>query len=459
MDINSLTITQTSQLLDAGQISPLELLQAYLQRIEKIEPLINCFITQSPENALTQAKKCKQAPKLLNPLCGIPVAIKDLFYTKDIRTTMGSRFYTEYLPEENARVIELLYGTGIVCVGKTNMHEIALGITNINPHYGVCRNPWDTERITGGSSGGSAAALAAGLCLAALGSDTGGSIRIPASLCGVVGLKPTYGRVSLTGVYPLSWSLDHAGPMARCVEDIAALLQIMAGYDAQDPVSVNIPVENYSSKIKQGVRNCRIALASDAHFSNAEEDVLNAVRDAARVFEQLGATVEEVDFPGGHEAATMNGLIVTNEASVVHARHMREHPDWFGEDVYERLQKGAAYTAQEYIQAKRAQATLRRQFEQFFSNYDILLTATTPITAPLIDQLDNVKQAPVLTRFTAPFNLTGLPALSLPCGFSVQGLPIGLQIVSQPWAETTIFRAAYAYQQATPWHLKHPDLD
>ncbi len=331
-------------------------------------------------------------------------------------------------------------------------------MTNDNPHFGACRNPWDLERIPGGSSGGCAAALAARLCLGALGSDTGGSIRIPASLCGVVGLKPTRGRVSLRGVIPLSWNLDHAGPMARSARDAAILLQAIAGYDAEDPYSVNHPGEEYLMTLKKGVSGWRVALASDAFFAEADAEVLAAVQDAASVFVQLGAHVEEVPFPGAREAAQANGLMVTSDAAAFHRERLQNRPQDFGPDVLQRLQTGAAYTSTEYILARHAQTLLRHQFERFFAEYDILLTPTTPIAAPLRAGEDAVERARQLTRFTAPFNLTGLPALSLPCGFTREGLPIGLQIVSRSWAETQVLQAAYAYEQVTGWNVRKPLL-
>lgn len=456
MDITNLTITQLAQLLYSKQISPLELVQAQLSRIEALNPKLNCYITLCPENAIAQAKMCVQAGKMPAALCGTTLAIKDLFETKGIRTTMGSRFYAEYIPKQNAHIVGKLFDAGMICIGKTNMHEIALGITNINPHYGVCRNPWNIECITGGSSGGSAAALAADLCMGALGSDTGGSIRIPSALCGVVGLKPTYGRLSLRGVLPLSWTSDHAGLMARCVEDVALMLEATAGYDAHDPASQNMPVDHYSKKIKYGVKQWRIALVNDSYFSDADDEVWNAVKEAAAVFEQLGAEIKEAPFPGGQEAASANGLIITSEAAVIHDEHMKTHPEWFGEDVLRRLQKGESYSTQEYILARHTQSQIRHQFEHFFDDFDVLLIPTTPITAPPILNLDSVSLAPILTRFTAPFNLTGLPAISLPCGFTPSGMPIGLQIITRPWGEATLLRAAFAYQQATPWHLKQP---
>jgi len=356
-------------------------------------------------------------------------------------------------------VVEKIYQAGAVNLGKLNMHEIALGLTNVNPHYGACRNPWDLDRVPGGSSGGSAAALAAGLCLASLGSDTGGSIRVPSALCGVVGLKPTYGRVSLRGVFPLSWNLDHAGPMARSVRNVAVLLQVIAGYDPADPVSVNAPVDDYQEGLEKGVAGWNIALADDQYVeANTAPEVLEAVRLAARVFEDQGARVSKITLPGFLEAAKANGLMVVSDAAAVHRERMAQQPEKFGADIRQRLETGKAYSSTEYILARQAQVELRRAFERIFNDYDILLTPATPMPAPPIQGQDALEQARLLTRFTAPFNLTGLPAISVPCGFTHQGLPIGLQIVAAPWAEAAILQAAHAFEQGTDWHRRRPVL-
>jgi len=461
MKLTSLTISESASLLARREISPLELTQAHLARIAQIEPRLNCFITLTPESALARAGQAEaelQHGDLRGALHGIPLALKDLYETRGVRTTAGSKFFADYVPDTNATSVERLEAAGVVLLGKLNMHEIALGVTNNNPHFGACRNPWRLNLTPGGSSGGSAAALAAQLCLGSLGSDTGGSIRIPAALCGVVGLKPTFGRVSLRGVIPLSWNLDHPGPMARRVKDVALLLQAVAGYDPADPVSVEVPVPDTLAELEAGVRGWRVALASDAFFTRADPEVLAAVRAAAQVFSDLGAQVREVEFPGGREAAQANGLMVTSDAAAFHGERLASHPEDFGEDVRQRLQSGAAYTSSEYVLARRTQVTLRRQFELFFDDFDILLTPTTPIAAPPLEGPDAVEQARTLTRFTAPFNLTGLPALSLPCGFSAEGLPLGLQIVARPWAEAAVLRAGQAYEGATEWHARRPDL-
>lgn len=451
-DLVCLSIASAAELLAAGEISPVELAQAHLARIQQLDPELNCFITLTPELALQQARQAERelrAGTCRGPLHGIPLALKDLFETAGVRTTAGSVFLADHVPEQDALTVRRLLDSGAVLLGKLNMHEIALGVTNENPHFGATCNPWDLRCIPGGSSGGSAAALAAGLCLGALGTDTGGSIRIPASLCGVVGLKPTRGRVSLRGVIPLSWNLDHAGPMARNVRDAALLLGVIAGYDPQDPWSVDQPVEDYLAGLEQGVAGWRVALATDEYFSDpvaVDEQVWQAVCRAARAFEQLGAGVEEVAFPGARQAAQANGLMTTSDGAAFHRQRLQASPTGFGADVLARLELGAAYTSTEYSLARQAQAVLRRQFCQFFSQYDLLLTPATPIPAPRRGSAGAVERARTLTRFTAPFNLTGLPALALPCGLTNEGLPVGLQIIAPPWAEGRLLRAGRAFE-------------
>ena len=452
MELTSLKLHEAAELLKTRQISPLELTRAHLDRISRLDQHLNCFITLTPELALQQARQAEfdiQHGDYRGALHGIPLGLKDLYETQGIRTTAGSTFFAEYIPEADAALVQKLKEAGCVLLGKLNMHEIALGVTNENPHYGDCCNPWDVTRIPGGSSGGNAAALAAGLCMGALGSDTGGSIRIPASLCGVVGLKPTYGRVSLRGVIPLSWNLDHAGPMARCVQDVAILLQVIAGYDTQDAWSVDMPVEDYLSLPGNGMRGWRIALANNDYFTDKEivdGEVQAAVNKAAQVFENLGGRVEQVSFPNAREAAMANGLIAPSDAAAFHHQRLADNPAGFGQDVLKRLQNGAACTSTEYSLARRMQTILRCQFNEFFSEYDLLITPTTPITAPLRNPAQAVERPRLLTRFTAPFNLTGSPALSVPCGWSSDILPIGMQIVGKPWADAKVLLAGRLYE-------------
>jgi aspartyl-tRNA(Asn)/glutamyl-tRNA(Gln) amidotransferase subunit A len=460
MELTSLNITEASALIASKEISPRELVQAHLDRIETLNPHLNAYLTVTAETAMQEARLAEAAILRGEPgsmLRGIPLALKDLCETKGVCTTAGSLFFTGYLPAADALVVERLRQAGAVLLGKLNMHEIALGVTSENPHFGRVKNPWQPDCISGGSSGGSAAALAAGMCMGSLGSDTGGSIRIPASLCGIVGLKPTYGRVSLRGVIPLSWNLDHAGPMARNVRDVALLLQAIAGYDPLDPASFNTPVDDYLDRLGDGVRNWKIGLASGEYFSEGEPDVLEAAQVAGRLFESLGVKVREVDLPEARQAAANNVLLVQSDAAAFHQERLKAQPELFGSDVLKRLQTGAAFTSTEYALARRAQAELRRRFESLFQEIDILLTPTTPITAPAAGA-DAIERARLLTRYTAPFNLTGLPAVSIPCGFSKEGLPIGLQLVAAPWAEARLLCAAYAFEQAAGWYKKQPNL-
>ncbi|MFZ0534640.1 MAG: amidase [Anaerolineales bacterium] len=464
MELTSLNIHEAAELLKHKEISPVELTQAHLERIQLLDQRLNSFITVTPELAIEQARQAEMEiaqGSYKGALHGIPLALKDLYETQGIRTTGGSTFFADYFPEADAAVVQRLKEAGAVLLGKLNMHEIALGVTNENPHYGDCCNPWDLTRITGGSSGGNAAALAAGLCMGAMGSDTGGSIRIPSSLCGVVGLKPTYGRVSLRGVIPLSWNLDHAGPMARSVRDIAILLQTIAGYDPQDAWSVDMPVENYLTIHEDGVRGWRIAIASDGYFTDTEVvdgEVQSAVIQVAKVFESLGAQVEQVPFPNAREAAMVNGLMTPSDAAAFHHQRLAENPQGFGQDVLKRLQTGAAYTSTEYSLARRMQTILRCQFKEFFNEFDLLLTPTTPITAPVRGSADPFDRPRILTRFTAPYNLTGLPALSIPCGWSSEKMPIGLQIVGKPWAERKVILAGELYEQRRGFQISVASL-
>ena len=456
MDIDpaALTIASALDLLRAGKISATSLAQACLDRIERLNPRNHAFITVTPDLALAQAAQAdallSRKPSNLDQLLllGIPLVLKDLFNLAGVCTTAGSKFFGDRIPTEDAEAVLKLKLAGACLLGKTNTHEIALGVTGVNPHFGTVPNPWSSTHISGGSSSGSAAAVATGMCLAALGTDTGGSIRIPASLCGVVGLKPTYGRISLRGVMPLSWNLDHVGFLTRSVQDAALLLRVLAGYDPHDPASVNVAVDDYLVHLEDGVKDWRVALAVGEYVAASDPVVLAALTDAAGVFKGLGAQVEKVDMDELANLARANVQMTQADAAAVHRQRLAEHPDWFGVDVRQRLQTGAALTGVEYSLARREQAEGRCRCERFFEKYDLLLLPTTPIPAPLIEGTQAIQAARQLTRFTAPFNLTGLPALSIPCGF-VAGLPLGLQLVSRHWGEAKLLQAGQAFEMAT----------
>lgn len=441
-------------LIKSKEVNASDLASACYRLIEKLNPILNAFITVIPP------EKSDIPSNGSMPLFGIPIAVKDLYDTKGIRTTGGSKFFADNIPNEDAYTVKKIKKSGGLINGKTNTHEIALGVTNNNPHFGACKNPWDIKRISGGSSGGSAVAVATGMSLAALGTDTGGSIRIPASLCGVVGLKPTYGRVSLRGILPLSWNLDHAGPITRKVEDAALLLQVMGGYDEEDPTSVKTLPGDYISHLKDKMKDRKVGLAVGKFIEEVTDpEVLKAIYTASEVLKEQGAIIEEVNVDFLREAALANGLMTQADGAAFHRERMKEHLDWFGEDVRQRLQTGAGFTSSEYALARRTQVEVKRRSEILFDEIDVLLLPTTPITAPILEGENAIERAKLLTRFTAPFNLTGLPALSVPCGFTKENLPIGLQIVSRAWNEAGVLRAGFNFQQATEWHTMKPQIN
>jgi len=435
------TLTQQLSLLRSGKTSLAEVLDETYRRIEEENPRLNAFITVAPRSEIQPAKD--------SPLCGLPIAVKDLYDVAGMPATSGAKFFANYIPNQDAAIISKLKDAGAYIIGKTNTHEVALGVTTNNPHYGACRNPWDITRTPGGSSGGSAAAVAAGMAAAALGTDTGGSIRIPASLCGVVGFKPTYGRVSLRGILPLSWNLDHAGPLARSVEDAALLLNLISGYDEADPASQPCAGEDFSARLKESIHGKKIALATGRFIEEATDaDVAESIRAASRVFAAQGATVTEINADFLREAALANSLMTQADGAAFHRERMKEHLDWFGADVRQRLQTGANFTSSEYALARRTQSEMKRRMEILFQTYDALILPSTPIAAPLLEGENAIERARLLTRFTAPFNLTGLPALSLPCGFTHENLPIGLQIVTRAWDEAGALNFGWAFEMA-----------
>ena len=454
-----LTIEKALAKLRKGEASAASLAETCSRQIERLNPELNAFITPIDPQTAVQAQLPSDGKPFSNTLRGIPVAVKDLFDTAGIRTTIGSKFFADNLPEKDAFVVEKLREAGAVILGKTNTHEIALGVTGNNPHYGTARNPWDTTRIPGGSSSGSAIAVATGMAIAALGTDTGGSIRIPASLCGVVGFKPTFGRVSMRGVFPLSWNLDHVGPLTTCVKDAALMLQVISVYDPLDPASIRMLTGDYLGHLVDDMGGRKIALGVGEFIESAEPEVLNAVRDAAKVFaEKLGCKVQEVNVSWMRDAALANKTMTQADGAAVHRDRLKDNPELFGEDIRRRLEDGARTTSTEYILARHTQTETKKRFEQFFETYEFLILPTTPIPAPAVEGNDAVEQAGRLTRFTAPFNLAGLPAISIPCGFTEVGLPIGLQIVSRAWGDAKVLNAGYAFEQATEWHKRRPTL-
>lgn len=456
-----LTIGQAADLLRRRDVSPVELTEACLERIGRLDARLNAFITVTAEAALAAARAAEREiarGDYRGPLHGVPLALKDLFDVAGVRTTAASKILAGNVPGEDSAAAARLKDAGAILLGKLNMHEFAFGATGVNPHYGPCRNPWDTGRITGGSSSGSGAAVAAGECLASLGTDTGGSIRIPASLCGVVGLKPTFGRVSRRGIIPLSWSLDHVGPLTRTAEDAAIVLQAIAGHDPGDPSSATDPVPDYTSALRDGASGIRIGIPRKFFFENLDTEIEAAVRKAISVLQSAGATAEELDLPHVEEIPAAVAAIMLPEALAYHHRWMEERPEDYGDDVRHRLELASRYSAVTYVQAQRLRETAREEWRRgVFNQVDIIATPTTAIPAPPIED-GGLQTTLNLIRLTNPFNFLGLPAVSVPCGFTASGLPIGLQLAGRWWDEATVLRAAHAYQQVTEWAQRRPRL-
>ncbi len=402
-----------------------------------------------------RAEAAFEAGENLGPLHGVPVGLKDLISTKDIRTTMGSALFAENIPDHNATVVEKLEKAGAIVIGKTNTHEFAYGPTGDRSYFGPTTNPYDPERITGGSSGGSGAAVATELCYGALGSDTGGSIRIPAALCGVVGMKPTFGRVSKYGVFPLSWSLDHVGPLTRTVEDNALFLNAIAGYDPKDPYSIDRPSENFARDLRINVQGAVIGVPKSFYFEHIEPEIESKIHDAIEIFRQLGAEVREIELPNLHETLSAQRLTLAAEAYAVHEERLETAPEKFDDHGLERLLRGKDLQAYRYANAQQTKLRATKDFEHAFEEVDILLAPTTPIPATFLDQRETEIQGheeavySALTRLTGPTDLTGHPSLSIPCGATTEGLPVGLQLIGKLFDEATAYRFGYAYEKAT----------
>ena len=459
-DLAQLSLTEASQLITKRELSPIELTEACIARSEALDPTLNAYITPTFETAREEAKAATEeiaAGRLRGALHGIPFALKDLYETSGVLTTAGARLRQEYVPTEDAHVVSLLREAGVVFLGKLTMHEWAMGGTSINEFFPTPRNPWNLERITGGSSGGAGAAISAGLCIGSLGSDTGGSIRIPASFCGITGLKPTYGRVSVRGVVPLLWSLDHAGPMTRTASDCALILQAIAGYDDEDPTSEDVPVSDYAANLDKGIKGLRVGVPTNFFFDAdaVAPEVTSAVRVAAAVFASLGAEIKDVLFPDPERFGTNDALFA--EAAAYHEGHLSDRPETFSERIRERLVDRLSLRAVEYARARYKQLEFKLALRRLFRDIDLLLVPTEPIVAPTFG--DALELPPmVFARNVRLFNVAAVPAISIPCGFDSVGLPIGLSLAGRPWEEETVLRAAHAYQQATDWHTRRPPL-
>jgi len=449
-----LNLTAAAAQIESKQLSPVELVESVLGRLDAVEPKIGAFACVTGELAHEAAKTAERDianGKYRGSLHGIPVGVKDLYDTAGVASTSSSKVRAERVPDADAAIVDRLLSAGMVMVGKTHTHEFAYGA--ITP---TTRNPWDTSRIPGGSSGGSAAAVAAGVCTVGMGTDTAGSIRIPASLCGTVGLKPTYGRTSRRGVASLSWSLDHAGPLTRNVRDAALVLGVIAGYDRLDPACVDVPVPDYTADLDRGVAGLRIGIPTNYYFDRVSADVDRAVHNAIAVLEGLGAQLREVTIPYADAVLAAEWGILMPEASAYHQQALRESAELYEPDVRLFLEAGEFILATDYIKALRVRTLMQQAWAAMFTDVDVVLAPCMPVAAPEAGATE-VKwpdgtaedSTMALVRLTSPGNLTGLPTLSVPVGFDAAGLPLGMQIIGRPFDEQTILRVGQAYEDAS----------
>lgn len=466
-DFYYLTALELGTLLRKREVLAAEIVETMLERIQSLNPHLNAYLTVMAEEALSVARRCDvelAAGEDRGPLHGIPVAVKDLYDTAGTRTTCGSKILAGRVPERDATTVARLRDAGAVIIGKTNLNEFACGVTSTNAHYGDVFNPWDLSCTPGGSSGGSAAAVAAGLCTMATGTDTGGSIRIPAALCGIVGFKPSFGRISCHGIMPLSWEQDHPGTMARTVQDAALMLSAMAGWDVADPVTARRPVPDYAGALADGISGWRVGLDRQYALQGISDEVRDAFEQSLETLISLGAEVVDVQVPGLSDGISA-GLVIWNaEATAVHEEWLQTRLEDYGPRVGARLGNGFSVTGIEYARAQRARRQLERNLQLLFEDVDLLATPMCAIGAPLqgagqvVVGGQEFDVLPALTRYSRVFNLTGLPAISVPCGFTAEGLPIGLQLVGPSFGESAVLRAAYAFEQAVESPEYQPPL-
>lgn len=464
-DLSQLSIAELSDRIRNGDISPVEVTQACLDRIASANDKVNAVVTLQQDVALAEARACEAdiaKGDYRGPLHGIPIAHKDLYWTKGLRSTAGSRLKENFIPEKDATVVARYRAAGTVLLGKLNTQEFAYGPTNEHSIFGPARNPWNLACYAGGSSGGSGAAVALGMCAGATGSDTGGSIRIPSACCGITGIKPTYGRVSRKGIFPLCWTMDHPGPMTRSVRDVAMMLQPIAGRDPNDPATPDREVPDYVAALDGAIDGLRVGVPSGYFYDRADSEVERTVRGALSVLADLGARVDEVEIPHIEHAACAAAIIYYAEATAYHDDDIAPHGELYTDRVRAFLEFGNYILAKDYLHAQRFRTLLGRAVADVLKRVDILVTPTLPITATPIGQktvMIRDDEQPVylaLLRNTEPFNLTGLPALTLPCGFSTKGMPISMQFVGRPFDEATVLRLGHAYQEVTDWHELRP---
>ena len=466
-EICYLSARPLGQLIQRKEVSPVEVIAAHLSRIESLEPKLNSFITLLPDQAMAaarQAEKEIREGRYRGPLHGIPIGLKDLYYTEGIRTTSGSKIFDTFVPNFDSTVSAKLKEAGALLLGKLNMHPLAYGPTGENGEYGDMHNPWNPALIAGGSSGGCGSAAASGECTLTMGSDTGGSIRIPSALCGLVGFKPTYGRLSRYGLTPLAWSQDHVGPIVRTVEDCALVMNAVAGYDPSDPTSINLPVPDYTRSLTGEIRGVRVGVPKEYFDVLIDSEVKESVLKAIDRLGELGAVISEVSWPMYRYCTAISSAIQMGEATAYHSHLIRTHGSRIYPPVRLRLEAGFFVSASDYVQAQRARSLFYRESLDLLKKVDLLAGPTVPVTAFEIGRtrvnVGNKTTGAIglLTQYTRPFNLNGFPAITVPCGFSDAGLPIGLQLAGRPLEEETVLRTADAYERSTDWHRRRPPV-
>src|SRR3984893_4067556 len=470
-NVSQLGLSAASQLVRSKEVSPVEWMRVRMSRIARLNPKLNAFITVTADSAVAEARQAEaeiQRDRWRGPLHGIPIALKDLIDTAGVRTTAASGLFTDRIPTQDAEIVRRLKAGGAVLLGKLNMHEFAYGGSSAISYFGPVRNPWEPAYCTGGSSGGSAAAVAAELCYGAIGSDTGGSIRMPAGYCGIVGLKPTYGRVSTRGVIPLAWSLDQVGPMTRTVMDAAFMLQVIAGYDPGDIAVGDIPVPDYAESIATRTSSLRLGIPRDYFYQALHPEVEVAMETALGVLKKLTASQRDIQLMATNEAhpsiVDVSVTVLSAEAYAYHQEYVSKTPELYQPETLKRIRTGADVGTPAYIQSRRQLDQIRRSVSQVFDILDLLVTPTAPVPpftiAGLLGDPATLRSKELLMlRNTRPFNVLGLPTISVPCGFTDKGLPIGMQITGPAGGEATVLRLAYAYEQATEWHKRRPNLD
>ena len=465
-DLAYLSVSDLAQAYRSRNLSPVEVTTALLARIERLNPSLNAFLTITAEAAFADARRAEEEilrGDARGPLHGVPVSVKDLFFTEGITTTGGSPIYRNYKPSFDATVVSRLRAAGAVILGKTNLHELAYGVTNENTTFGACRNAWDRARIPGGSSGGSAVAVSAGMSAVSYGTDTGGSIRIPASYCGVTGLKPTYGRVSRHGVIPLSFTLDHVGAFGRSVAEVAIATEAVGGPDSGDPSCLKSACPDWTSSLRASIQGWRLGVVGGSFIGPLCPDVEAGIARAAEEFTSAGALVEPVELPNGLEIGEVAHLVQMADGASVYHRLLREQPEQFSEDVRILIEQGHLISAVDYINAQRLRRKFQQDLHRLFDRYKAILLPATPIAAPLIGQRAVEWEAGeesvggASTRLVRPFTFAGVPVLTVPCGMTRSGLPFGMQIVSRSGDELTALQLGQAWQNRTNWHKFRPD--